>query len=1489
MLRFYNFIVKGGTVFAGMLLLAQAYCNSVSAQQFTAGRLVVERVGDGNPQSPAGTQIFLDEYTTTGIAGISLALPTVNVASVNRTVASGTGVSEGFMTRSVDGKWLVVPGYDAAPGTPSVASSAANKVITRVDGNGGFASTVVTDASAFPSNSFRGVATTDGSEYWLSGTGTGPVYVAHQGNTTAVSGTEVSGTNMDNRGIMIAGSQLYIAANTGVSNGIYQVGTGLPTTAGSIMTPVATAGITGDPHCFAFVTNGLPVMYVADHANKLVRKYFQSSGSWFAAGAVSVTVGGVATGLYGITGTVVGGVVRLYATTTNIAGSNSRIISFSDATAASTVITGSVVGTTIVGPTSNTALHGITFVPFSVTGIASGTSAVCMNSGTTITVSGNPGTVVTYQKAGVTQLPVTITASGIATFNTGALTANTTFTVISATDGQITQTYSYNVTILVNPLPTVTTSGSGISICRGQSAVLTAGGTLNYSWSPAAALASSTGASVVASPTVTTVFTVTGTDINGCSNYGVQAVNVNPLPIISTGTQVAICIGSSTNLAASGGISYTWAPATGLSSTVGSPVTASPTSTTTYTITGNNSFGCTNTMTNTVTVNLLPTVTASPDVAICNGTSTGLTASGANTYVWFPSTGLTPIAGSSVTARPTSTITYTVVGSDMNGCVNRASVTVTVNSLPAISAGTTTSICYGASASLMATGAVDYMWTPASSLSSSIGSFVVATPTATTTYTVTGTDMNGCVNRTTTSVVVNPLPVVGGTGGWICPGTTTAISGSGAIAYTWMPAAGLSSTVGTMVIANPVSTTIYTVTGTNGYGCTGTAMITVTVHPLPPITAGPGVAICDGSSTTLTATGAITYTWAPGYGLSTVAGSTVMANPRTTTTYTITGIDRCVNSATITVTVNPLPAITAPGATICMGQSATLTASGGVSYTWAPATGLSAVAGSTVSASPTANTNYTVTGTDANGCVKKVISTVLVNLTPAVTTGPTVTICDRSSATLSASGASTYSWAPATGLSSTVGSSVSASPSTSTVYTVTGTSPYGCTNTATLNVNVNSLPSVYAVTGGGTFCAGDIGVPVGLAGSQGGIHYELFVGPLYAGITRTGTGSALDFGHPGTAGFYTIRATNLATSCTDTMSGGAGITINRGPVALPVTGGGGYCPDAPGVHIGLGGSVTGVLYQLYRDTIAIDTPVSGSGTSLDFGLHTIPGTYTVTGVNAGMDCVTDMTGSASVNILPTPPIFTVTGGGVYCEGGTGVHIGIIGSQIGMRYGVYIGSTPMAPSLIGLGTALDFGLFTTPGVYTVTSTNSITGCSDTMSGTATVSINPTPVISGGSYLIVRHTSTTLNVTPAGGTWTSSTPAVATVNSSGVVTGVGHGRTTITYTLPTGCRDMFDVTVNPNLGVSGVAGNVTLTLVPNPNNGAFDLAGTFASNQGKEVFIEIVNAIGQVVYSDKVVVNNDQLNEHIELKNAAPGMYILSVRTETGATQLRFVKE
>lgn len=182
--------------------------------------------------------------------------------------------------------------------------------------------------------------------------------------------------------------------------------------------------------------------------------------------------------------------------------------------------------------------------------------------------------------------------------------------------------------------------------------------------------------------------------------------------------------------------------------------------------------------------------------------------------------------------------------------------------------------------------------------------------------------------------------------------------------FLWSPAAGLSSINTLTTVATPASTTDYTLTASNGV-CNSAAISSITVTPLPSVTvAATPTVICAGGSATLTASGATSYTWNP-----TVPGSGVVT-PGTGTTYTVNGSNVCgTDSKTISIAVNANPTVTAvtTDSVLCIGNTATLTASGANTYVW---TGVGA--GSSVVVSPTISTTYTVTGTDVNGCVDSI-------------------------------------------------------------------------------------------------------------------------------------------------------------------------------------------------------------------------------------------------------------------------------------------------------------------------------------------------------------------------------------------------------------------------------------------------------------------------------------------------------------------------------------
>ncbi|MCY7409351.1 MAG: T9SS type A sorting domain-containing protein, partial [Chitinophagales bacterium] len=222
--------------------------------------------------------------------------------------------------------------------------------------------------------------------------------------------------------------------------------------------------------------------------------------------------------------------------------------------------------------------------------------------------------------------------------------------------------------------------------------------------------------------------------------------------------------------------------------------------------------------------------------------------------------------------------------------------------------------------------------------------------------------------------------------------------------------------------------------------------------------------ICQGSSSTLTATGAISYAWSPSTGLSSISGATVNATPASTITYTMTATDitGCNILRGVVVSVSSFPALAITGNnSICSGQSTTFDAGAGYSsYLWSNGATTKTITLSTAG-------TYTVTVTNSNGCSGTSSRALTINATSTVTVSPTSSsICPGNNVSLTASGASTYAWSPSTGLSATTGATVTATPSATTTYTVTGTNSSGCTSTATVTVTVScTLPSNLSTTG----------------------------------------------------------------------------------------------------------------------------------------------------------------------------------------------------------------------------------------------------------------------------------------------------------------------------------------------------------------------------------------------------------------------------------------
>ena len=267
------------------------------------------------------------------------------------------------------------------------------------------------------------------------------------------------------------------------------------------------------------------------------------------------------------------------------------------------------------------------------------------------------------------------------------------------------------------------------------------------------------------------------------------------------------------------------------------------------------------------------------------------------------------------------------------------------------------------------------------------------------------------------------------------------------------------------------------------------------------------------------------------------------------------------------------------------------------------------------------------------------------------------------------------------------------------------------------------------------------------------------------------------------------------------MTGSATVTVNPLPNIYTVSGGGPYCSGGPCPHIILSASDAGIVYYLYDGTTLLST-IAGTGAAIDFGAICTPGVYTLAATNPGTGC-TDTMGTETISTVAGPAAFTLTGGGSYCtSGGSCPHIGLSSSQSGISYSLYCGGALVGGPTGGTGGPIDFGPYCTSCSYTATGTNPVTGCVTNM-GPATVTIlGSIGAITGSTNVCTGYTST-LSDTTAGGTWSSSNTAVATIGSTtGVVMGVSAGTTAITYTVGS-CTTTTIVTV-PLGAVSPITG-------------------------------------------------------------------------------------
>jgi hypothetical protein len=824
----------------------------------------------------------------------------------------------------------------------------------------------------------------------------------------------------------------------------------------------------------------------------------------------------------------------------------------------------------------------------------------CKNTSTATIVSVNTLPTATITADGATTFcqegSVTLTSSTGNSYlwSTGATTSSISPTTagnytVQVTDANGCKNTSTATVVSVNTLPSATiTAGGATTFCQGESVTLTSSTGSSYLWSTGATTSS-------ISPTTVGNYTVQVTDANGCKNTSAATViSINTLPTvtITAGGATTFCQGASVTLTSSTGSSYLW-------STGAITTSISPTAAGNYTVQVTDANGCKNTSDATVvTVNTLPTatITAGGATTFCQGGSVTLTSSTGSSYLW--STGATT---SSIS--PTTAGNYTVQVTDANGCKNTSSSTVvSVNTLPiaTITAGGATTFCQGGSVTLTSSTGSSYLWSTGATTAS-------ISPTTAGNYTVQVTDVNGCKNTSSATVVsLNILPTVTITAGGattFCQGGSVTLTSSTGSSYLW-------STGATTASISPTIAGNYTVQVTDANGCKNTSAATVvSVNTLPTatITAGGATTFCQDGSVTLTSSTGSSYLWSTG-------ATTSSISPTTAGNYTVqvTDANGCKNtSAATVVTINTLPTvtITAGGATtFCQGGSVTLTSSTGSSYLWS-------TGATTASISPTTAGNYTVQLTDVNGCKNtSAVTIVATNPLPKVVALATKTsICSGENVSLTGSGASTYVW------DNNVINGAVIIPTTTTSYEVTGTDMNGCIGKSSVTINVNQLPNVQISSN----------ISTNKACEDEGLELSSNLNGVYAWSSGESTQTIF----PSKSGIYSLKLTDV-NGCSS-ISNAVKVTIYPLPnVVITVNGPVTYCTNNLSELV----SSTGVSY-LWNDgsvTKSIKPTTSGDYsvkvTDVNGCSNTSASTTLFVNNCAGIEDITQM----NVSIYPNP-------------------------------------------------------------------------------------------------------------------------------------------------------------------------------------------------------------------------------------------------------------
>ena len=902
----------------------------------------------------------------------------------------------------------------------------------------------------------------------------------------------------------------------------------------------------------------------------------------------------------------------------------------------------------------------------------------------------------------------------------GAGTVNILYTVINLSgciDSAIT-------VITVDAQPVVASILGSSSVCVSSTTPLldaTSGGTWSTDDGTIATVDGTGNVTGVAAGTTNIVYTVT--TAAGCSDSAVFAVTVNDLPLVAAiGGTTTVCVAGTTSLSDVTGAG-TWSSDDATIATVDGSgnVTGVAGGSVNIVYTVTNGSGCTDSAVVSVTVNALPVIAAiSGTSELCvAGTTTLTDATGTGFWSSDDPTIASVDASGNVTGNAAGTINILYTVTNGSGCTDSAIFAITIDAAPIIApiAGMP-GICIGSTNAFsdVTTGGV---WSSDDATIASVDAFGnvtgVATGTVNILYTV--TTGGGCSDSAIISVTVNPLPVIAAITGTtsVCVTGVTTLSDA-TTGVVWSSDDATIATVDASGDVTGVSAGTVTIIyiGTNSFGCTDSAVTSVTVNALPTIAAitGAGSGVCIGSTIALgeTTTGGI---WSSDNTLkATVDASgnvTGVASGSVHIVYTVTNISGCTDSAVVNVAVHALPILAGITGTTTVCQLGTTTLSDVTpTGTWSSddATIASVNATGNVSGVNPGSVNILYTVTSGAGCVDSAIATVTVNPAPAVDviTG-NAPVCDLSSIVL-ADDTTGGVWSSDDGTIASVsptGTVTGAGAGTvNIVYTVTNS--FGCQDSAIASVTVNPLSVIAAIGGTPGVC---IGSTTTLTETTTGGTWSSDDATI-AGVDATGNVISVSVGTVNI--LYTVTS---ALGCTD--SAVVAFTVHPLPVIASITGTTSVCQATV---TPLADATFGGIWSSDDNSIATVDPF-GNVTGVASGNVTI--LYTVTSPFGCTDSATTV-----VTVLTAPPsVITVVGDTLLCPGGFVVFNANTGAGLSYQWYDDDGSGSGAVAISGATTSSYIA--TTTGLYTVEVTNGI-GCFTFSSGVNAISSPSTALIS-----------------------------------------------------------------------------------------------------------------------------------------------------------------